>query len=117
MKGHLGAVLTTGLAAVALALALLQAAVVAHGVQKREAATAVRTGPTNRYSAPGNRSGIPAWVPADKVQQEKPLPAESPEGRTPPRRQQEEHRSPPPPSRFRGAPPRLGPQPARKAAA
>jgi hypothetical protein len=115
MTGHLGAVLTSGLAAVALALALLQAAVVTHGVEKREAATAVRTGPTNRYSAPGNRSGIP-WVPADKAEQVKPLP-ESPEGRTPPRRQQEEPRSPPPPSRFRGSPPRLGPQPARKAAA
>jgi hypothetical protein len=112
MKGHLGAVLTSGLAAVALALALLQVAVVAHGVEKREATTAARTGPTNRYSSPGNRSAIP-WVPADKAQ---PLP-ESPEGRTPPRRQQEEHRSPPPPSRFRGVPPRLGPQPARKAAA
>jgi hypothetical protein len=115
MKGHLGAVLTSGLAAVALALALLQAAVVAHGVQKPAATTAVRTGQTNRYSAPGNRSAIP-WGPADKAQQEKPVP-ESPEGRSPPRRQQEEHRAPPPPSRFRGAPPRPGPQPARKAAA
>ncbi|HYY52152.1 MAG TPA: hypothetical protein VE755_04725 [Myxococcales bacterium] len=116
MKGHLGAVLTTGLAAVALALALLQAAVVAHGVPKMESVTAVRSGPTNRYSAPGGRSGIP-WVPADKMQPQKPAPVpESPEGRTPPSRQQEEHRSPPP-SRFRGSPPRLGPQPARKAAA
>jgi hypothetical protein len=116
MKGHLGAVLTTGLAAVALALALLQAAVVAHGAPKMESVTAVRSGPTNRYSAPGGRSGIP-WVPADKMQPQKPAPVpESPEGRTPPSRQQEEHRSPPP-SRFRGSPPRLGPQPARKAAA
>jgi hypothetical protein len=115
MKGHLGAVLTSGLAAVALALALLQAAVVAHGVPKRSEPTAARTGPTNRYSAPGGRSGIP-WVPFDKAQPDKPAVPESPEGRTPPRRQQEEHRTPPP-SRFRGAPPRLGPQPARKAAA
>jgi hypothetical protein len=117
MKGHLGAVLTTGLAAVALALTLLQAAVVAHGAPKADGATAARSsGQTNRYSAPGGRSGIP-WVPADKAQPEKPAPQpESPEGRTPPRRQQEEHRTPPP-SRFRGAPPRLGPQPARKAAA
>jgi len=117
MKGHLGAVLTAGLAAVALALAVLQAAVVTHGVTKGEPATAARAGAgvTNRYSAPGNRSAIP-WVPADKGQQEKAVP-ESPEGRTPPRRQQEEHRSPPPPSRFRGVPPRLGPQPARKVAA
>jgi hypothetical protein len=116
MKGHLGAVLTTGLAALALALALLQAAVVAHGAPKMESVTAARSGPTNRYSAPGGRSGIP-WVPADKLQPRKPGPLpESPEGSTPPNRQQEEHRSPPP-SRFRGAPPRLGPQPARKAAA
>jgi hypothetical protein len=116
MKGHLGAVLTAGLAAVALALAVLQAAVVTHGVTKSEPATAARAGVTNRYSAPGNRSAIP-WVPADKAQKEKAVP-ESPEGRSPPRRQQEEeHRSPPPPSRFRGTPPRFGPQPARKAAA
>jgi hypothetical protein len=115
MKGHFGAVLTSGLAAVALALALIQANVVAHGTRKREPATAVRSGPTNRFSAPGGRSGIPRWLPADKAQQEKPLPPEDPEGRSPPRRQ-EEHRSPPP-SRFRGAPPRLGPQPARRVAA
>jgi len=41
---------------------------------------------------------------------------ESPEGWTPPQRQQDEHRTPPPPQ-YRGAPPRLGPQPVRKAAA
>jgi len=116
MKGHLGAVLTTGIAALALALALLQAAVVAHGAPKIESVTAARSGPTNRYSAPGGRSGIP-WIPAEKLQPRKPGPLpESPEGSTPPNRQQEEHRSPPP-SRFRGSPPRLGPQPARKAAA
>jgi len=116
MKGHLGAVLTTGLAVVALGLALLQAAVVTHGAPSMESVTAARSGPTNRYSAPGGRSGIP-WVPADKAQPQKPAPLpQSPEGRTPPNRQQEEHRSPPP-SRFRGAPPRPGPQPARKAAA
>src|SRR5437773_11962860 len=108
MKGHLGAVLTTGLAALALALALLQAAVVAHDAPKMEGVTAARSGPTNRYSAPGGRSGIP-WVPAEKVQPQKrsPLP-ESPEGCTAPDRQQEEHRSPPP-SRCRATPPRLGP--------
>jgi hypothetical protein len=116
MRGHLGAVLTTGLAAVAVALALLQAAIVAHGAPKAQATAARSSGQTNRYSAPGGRSGIP-WLPVDKAQPEKaaPLP-ENPEGRTPPRRQQEEHRTPPP-SRFRGAPPRPGPQPARKAAA
>jgi hypothetical protein len=114
MKGHLGAVLTSGVAAVALALVLLQAAVLAHGAPRPSAATAARTGPTNRYSTPGGRAGIP-WVPFDKALKEKPVVPESPEGRTPPHRQQE-HRSPPP-SRFRGTPPRPGPQPVRKAAA
>lgn len=116
MKGHLGAVITSGLAALALGLALLQAAVVVHGAQRHRASAVVRSGATtNRYSAPGNRSAVP-WAPFDGVQQQKPVPPESPEGRTPERRQPEEHRSPPP-SRFRGMPPRLGPQPARRAAA
>jgi hypothetical protein len=114
MKPHLGAVLTSGLAALALALALLQAAVIAHGAPRTP--TATRHGPTNRYSAPGNRSAVP-WVPFDNAQERKPVLPESPEGRTPGQRQQEEHRSPPPPSRFRGLPPRVGPQPARKAVA
>ena len=116
MKGHLGAVLTLSIAAVAIALTLLQAAIVAHGAPKSETTAARTSGQTNRYSAPGGRSGIP-WVPPPKTQPDKaaPLP-ESPEGRMPPRRQQEEHRTPPP-SRFRGSPPRIGPQPARKAAA
>ena len=116
MKGHLGAVLTLSLAAVALALTLLQAAIVAHGAPRAEATAARTSGQTNRYSAPGGRSGIP-WAPADKAQPDKSAPMpESPEGRTPPRRQQEEHRTPPP-SRFRGVPPRPGPQPSRKAVA
>ena len=118
MKGHLGATITTGLAALALGLAMLQAAVVAHGAHRYNAPTATRSAPatTNRYSAPGNRSAVP-WTPFDGVKEQKPLPPESPEGRTPERRQREEHRSPPP-SRFRGMPPRLlGPQPARRAAA
>jgi len=116
MKGHLGAVLTSGLTAVALALALLQAAVVAHAAPKHQPATAARTGPTNRYSAPGGRSAIP-WTPAlDKRQKDKPAVPESPEGSTPPQRQQDEHRTPPPPQ-YRGAPPRPGPQPIRKVAA
>src|SRR2546428_2006457 len=115
MRGHLGAALTTGLAAVAVALALFQAAVVAHGAPRQERATAVRTGQSNRYSAPGGRAGIP-WVPADKAP-DKPAPLpEDPEGRSPQRRQQEEHPAPPP-SRFPGAPPRPGPQPVRKATA
>jgi hypothetical protein len=78
--------------------------------------TASRSGATNRYSAPGGRSAIP-WAPPDKAQKEKaPLP-EDPEGRTPERRQQDEQHRSPPPSRFRGLPPRIGPQPVRKAAA
>ena len=111
-------VLTSGLAALALGLALLQAAVIAHGTRQQTIPTA-RAGATNRYSAPGNRSAVPWGAPFDnKDPAQKPVPAESPEGRSPERRQQqEEHRSPPPPSRFRGMPPRLGPQPARKAAA
>lgn len=115
MRHHLGAVLTSGLAALALGLALLQAAVVAHGAPRPHTPTAIRQGPTNRYSAPANRSAVP-WAPFDKAQDQKPVPPESPEGRTPERRQQEEHRSPPP-SRFRGLPPRPGPHPIRKAAA
>ncbi len=114
MRGHLGPVLTSGLAVVALALALLQAAVVSHGVLKHEPPTASHSGASNRFSVPGGRSGVP-WVPQDNVQQ-KPVAPESPEGRTPPRRQQEEHRSPPP-ARFRNAPPRPGPQAARRAVA
>ena len=109
MKGHLGAVLTSGLAAVALALALLQAAViVAHdGGLHAEAVSAARTG-SDRFSAPGGRSGIP-YLPFEKT-------ATPPEGRTPDR-QQEEHRAPPPPSRFHSPPPRTGPQPARRVTA
>jgi len=111
MRGHLGAALTTGLAAVAVALALFQAAVLTRGAVKREAST----GQSNRYSSPGGRAGIP-WVPADKAP-DKPAPLpEDPEGRSPQRRQQEEHHAPPP-SRLRGTPPRAGPQPVRKAAA
>ncbi len=109
MKGHLGAVLTSGLAAVALALALLQATVIVaqgRGLQG-EAVTAART-ESNRFSAPGERAGIP-YLPFEKA-------STPPDGRTP-ERQQEEHRTPPPPSRFRSTPPRLGPQPARKVAA
>ena len=116
MKGHLGAALTSGLAAVALALTLLQAAVVAHGIPRQPSPTASRAGTTNRFSAPGGRSAIP-WAPADKVQKEKPPVPEDPEGRTPERRQQEEQHRSPPPSRFRGVPPRVGPQPVRKAVA
>ena len=66
MRGHLGAVLTSGLAAVALALALLQAIVLAHGAPRYPEVTAARSGTSNRYSVPGGRSGIP-FIPFDKA--------------------------------------------------
>jgi len=116
MKGHLGAALTSGLAALALALTLLQAAVVSQGISRPVMPSASRTGVTNGFSAPGGRSAIP-WSPADNAQKGKPLVPEDPEGRTPERRQQEEQPRSPPPSRLRGVPPRIGPQPVRKAAA
>jgi hypothetical protein len=111
MRAHPGAAITGGLTALAIALALLQAAVMAHGIPRAQMPTATHSGTSNRYSTPGNRSAVP-WAPFDKAGPPAPLPPESPEGRTP-RRQQEEHRSPPP-SRFRGMPPRIGPQPTRK---
>jgi hypothetical protein len=110
MRGHAGAVLTGGLAAMAVALAALQALVIAHGAPRFEIAAAARpTGQSNRYSAPGGRSGVP-YLPFD----EKISPTPAREGR--PAQQKEEHHSPPP-SRFRSAPPRLGPHAPRKAAA
>jgi hypothetical protein len=112
MKGHFGAVVTTTLTAVALILALLQAVVLAHSAPKFVQATAARSGSSNRYSAPGGRSGVP-YMPFDKGQQQATPPIDR-EGRTPQR--PPEHR-PPPPSRFRGYPPVPGPQPQRKLAA
>lgn len=106
MRGHLGAVLTSGLAAIALALALLQAIVVAqHAAHRLPEATAAHSGATNRYSVPGGRSGIP-FMPFEKQPQRD-------EGQKPPRH--EEHHSPPP--RMRAIPPRTGPQQPRKMAA
>jgi len=113
MKGHAGVVLTAGLAAVALALALLQAVVVAHGATRSVQVTATRSGTTNRYSAPAGRSGVP-WLPFEKEKAPE-VPA-SPEGSKPGPQRQEEHHAPPP-SRFRSAPPRLGPQRPRSAGA
>ena len=109
MKGHLAALLTTGLAAIALVLALLQAAVLFHSAPRYQASSAAR-GQSNRFSVPGGRSGVP-WLPFEKAQP----PSTTPEGRSP-EKQQEEHRSPPP-SRQRGVPPSLGPRPQRRASA
>jgi len=106
MRGHLGAVLTSGLAAVALALALLQAIVVAHGAHRVAEVTAAHSGTSNPYSVPGGRSGIP-FLPFEKGPQPD-------QGQTPPR---QEERRPTPPSRMRAVPPRIGPQQPRKMAA
>jgi hypothetical protein len=113
MKGHLGAVLTSGLAVLALALALLQSLVLVHGAPRIAEASAPRAPPaSNRYSAPGGRAGIP-YMPIDKPSAPRTPPSEQ-EGSSPP--PQREHRSPPP-SRLRTLPVRPGPQPARKLAA
>ena len=108
MKGHLGALMTTGLAAIALALALLQAAVLFHTARRHEATPAGRA-QSNRFSVPGGRSGIP-WLPFEKAQ-----PPSTPEGRTPEKQQEERHS--PPPSRQRNIPPAYGPRPQRRAVA
>ena len=107
MKGHLGAVITSGLAAMAMALALLQAMVIAHGAPRYTQATASHSTGTNRYSVPGGRSGIP-FVPFERAQPADPARRE---GGAP--QKQEQHRSPPPP-RMRAFPPQPGPQPQRK---
>jgi hypothetical protein len=110
MKGHLGAVLTSGVGALALALALLQAAVLAHSAPRYPTASAARSGPSNRYSVPGGRSGIP-WLPfEEKVHS----PDSRPQGS--PAKQPEERRSPPPPGR-RSPAPTFGPHPPRRAVA
>jgi hypothetical protein len=116
MKGHLGAVMTSGLAAIALALALLQAAVLAHSAPRHRAVSAVRPGPTNRFSIPGGRSGIP-WLPFDaqKAQQHEDL--KSREGRSPATKPPQEHRAPPPSRQQRMFPPSSGPHPSRRLAA
>lgn len=108
MRAHFGAVLTSGLAAVALALALLQAAVLLHGATRRPEVPPPRA-QSNRYSAPGGRSGIP-YTPFENHK------APTPEGRTPEKQQQEERRSPPP-VRQRSVPPPAGPRPPRRAVA
>lgn len=108
MQGRMGAVLTSGLAAIAIALALLQAFVVSRShLQSAHAAAAIPLAPSNRYSVPGGRSAIP-WAPFDRVQQKD-------EARSPAQKQEERRTPPPPPSRFHGFPPRQGPTPARKA--
>ena len=107
MKGHLGAVLTSGLSAVALALALLQAAVIhAHATPAGQLSTeAGPAAPSHRFSAPGGRSGIPWQWNAD------------PPARTQPGTQQKRDEPRHAPPRSRQAVPERGPRPARKIAA
>ena len=115
MKGRLGAVLTSGLAAVALALALLQVLVLANSTPRQWTAEAqIPAGPSNRFSAPGGRAGIP-WMPFDSTKLQ-PAEPKSREGRSPAAKPPERHV--PPPSKMRGIhPPTFGPRPARRAAA
>jgi hypothetical protein len=110
MQGRLGAVLTSGLAAVAIALAMLQAFVVSRShARTAQASVSGPMGPSNRYSVPGNRSAVP-WAPFDQPQPDE---ARNRPGQKP----QEQRRTPPPPSRYHSYPPRTGPAPIRKATA
>lgn len=108
MKGHLGAILTSGLSAVALILALLQAAVIfthARPAEDEISSASAPSRPSHRFSAPGGRSGIPyPWnpEPADRLQPD-------------PQQKREEPRHPPP--RSRGGLPEQGPRPVRKVSA
>jgi hypothetical protein len=113
MKGRtVGGLLTSGLVALAFALALLQAAVLAQTPRPAPVTTNAPSTPTNRYSAPANRSPIP-WTPTPAAPKAVP-PAER-EGRTPDQKpQREEHRAPPRTPNFI---PQLGPRPARRALA
>lgn len=112
MKGRtVGGLLTSGLVVLAFALALLQAAVLAQLPQPAPVTTNAPMGPSNRYSAPGGRAGVP-WTPTP--QQPRPSPSER-EGRTPDQKpQREEHRTP---TRNPNFIPHLGPRPARRALA
>ena len=112
MKGRtVGGLLTSGLVALAFALALLQAAVLAQMPGPAPVTTNAPAGPSNRYSAPGGRAGVP-WTPTPR--QSPPPPSER-EGRTPDQKpQREEHRTP---LRNPNFIPHLGPRPARRALA
>ena len=109
MKGHLGAVLTTGLMAMAFLLLLLQAVVLLRTTPRPEVAISAPVGRSSRFSMPGGRSGIPwQW-------QEDPRARPAPAGQAP--------QSKPPAERQRATPPRRnftpeqGPRPARRAVA
>ena len=112
MKGRtVGGLLTSGLVALAFALALLQAAVLAQVPRPAPVTSNAQAAPSNRYSAPGGRAGVP-WTPTPR--QSTPPPSER-EGRTPDQKpQREEHRTP---LRNPNFIPHLGPRPARRALA
>ena len=112
MKGRtVGGLLTSGLVALAFALALLQAAVLAQIPHSAPVTANAPAAPTNRYSAPGGRAGVP-WTPTPR--QAPPPPSER-EGRSPDQKpQREEHRTP---LRSPNFIPHLGPRPARRALA
>jgi hypothetical protein len=114
MKGRtVGGLLTSGLVALAFALALLQAAVLAQTPQSAPVTVNASSpaSPSNRFSAPGGRAGIP-WTPTPPVR--KTGPAER-EGRTPDQKPpREEHRTP---LRTPNFVPHLGPRPPRRALA
>ncbi len=108
MKGHLGAVLTSGLSAVALALTMLQAAVVfAHARPLTTQVSAITpAGPSHRFSAPAGRSGSPyQWNPGEPPARPQP---DTQQKRDEPRRA---------PPRSRGGLPEQGPRPARRLSA
>jgi hypothetical protein len=108
MRGHLGAVLTSGLSAVALALAMLQAAVVfAHARPPPTQISVIAPArPSHRFSAPGGRAGIPSqWSPAEPPARAQPDTQQ---------KRQEPRRAPP---RSRGGLPDRGPRPARRLSA
>jgi septal ring-binding cell division protein DamX len=112
MKGRtVGGLLTSGLVALAVALALLQAAVLAQASRPAPLTTNAPLAPSNRYSAPGGRAGIP-WTPTPPA---KAVPPSEREGRTPDQKpQREEHRAP---LRNPNSVPHLGPRPPRRALA
>jgi len=113
MQGRtVGGLLTSGLIALAFVLALLQAAVLAQTPQPAPVTANAPAAPSNRYSAPGGRAGIP-WTPPPPQQQKAP-PGDR-EGRTPDQKSpREEHRTP---LRNPNFIPHLGPRPARRALA
>jgi hypothetical protein len=112
MKQHLGAVLTSSLAAVALGLALLQAAVLLHAAPMPLAELVVPGSPSHRSSAPAGGSAVPNIAPvAGAPARSRTSPA--PEVKPP----EERRRLPPRQQRSLMPGQQPGPRPARKLAA